>query len=119
MPLIDPQPKLRRLLLNTLRLLDDGGWGDLSEKIARQGVKSFDLTFTIDAPVVLGFCLCDGEVRQLNTPYPGHSVVIQILKVWGLDGISKLSQGFSVYADTGGLVRWRGHGVVVVPDKKV
>jgi hypothetical protein len=117
MTLIDPQPKLRRLLLNTLRLLGDGGWGDLSEKIATQGIKSFVVTIAMEVPSLLNFRFDDGTHCQFNPPYPGDAIAVELTRMWGL-GDAPL-QGFSVYADDGGPVRWMGYGIVVVPDKKV
>lgn len=117
--IIDPQIKLRRLLLKTLRLLDEGGWGGIPEKIVKQGVKYFDLTFMMDAPVMLFFRFDDSNSHQLNAPYPGGEVVTRILEVWGLDGTEGLLQGFSIYVDKRGIVRWKGHGVVIVPGEEV
>jgi hypothetical protein len=117
MRIIYQQPALRKLLLNTLRLLGEGKWGDMPEKIAAQGAKSFVLTFSVDSPVLLDFRFEDGTHCQFNPLYPGDAIVVKIMEIWGLDDAQM--QGFSVYADEGGPVRWMGYGIVVVPDKKV
>jgi hypothetical protein len=115
--IINPEPKLRQLLLHTLRLLGEGNWGDVPEKIATQGTKSFAITIAMEVPCLLNFRFDDGTHCQFTPPYPGDAIAVELTRMWGL-GNAPL-QGFSVYADEGGSVRWMGYGIVLVPNEEV
>jgi hypothetical protein len=117
MMIVNPEPNLRQLLLHTLRLLGEGDWGDVPEKIATQGTKSFVITIAMNLPALLNFRFDDGTHCQFNPPYPGDAIAVELTRMWGL-GDAPL-RGFSVYADEDGSVRWMGYGIVLIPDEKV
>jgi hypothetical protein len=114
MTLIDPQPKLKDLLLATIKAFDVPEWSFLIERIEAESVESFSLSIVVDNPVLFSLCFSNGPVKNLVAPYPcDRDTIKNVLAIWGID--SSNLEKVEICAEPESAVRWSGSGYVTLP----
>jgi hypothetical protein len=113
--IVTHESKLKHLLLQTIRELRPDGWEAITERIVLSEIRSFSFGLTLNTPVLFEITFNSGTaITGLNTPYPGDKAAVKILEIWGLS--ANCLQSVTISAQPDSLVRWRGTGIIGVPE---